>query len=81
MRKIDGGDRVLIQSTGVGPDRLSLAIRCTAAELAALIAATDTTATLTWSGGTRSAYLEEVEGPREIFASGKYFATLKLIGR
>lgn len=81
ITKIDGGDRVLIQSAGLGEERMDLAIRCTASELAALKNAVDTTKTLTWSGGTRSAYLEAVDSPREVLASGKIFATLKLIGR
>jgi len=78
---IDGGNRNIIQSSGLQADRLSLNIRCTLTELQDLIGAIDTVKTLVWSGGTRSAYLEEVESPKEIFASTKYFATLKLIGR
>jgi len=78
---IDGGSRNVIQSSGLQADRLSLSIRCTLTELNNLIAAIDTVKTLTWSGGTRSAYLEEVENPREILAGGRYFATLKFIGR
>jgi len=78
---IDGGSRNVIQSSGVQADRLSLNIRCTLTELNNLIAAIDTVKNLTWSGGTRSAYLEEVESPKEILAKAKYFTTLKLIGR
>jgi len=78
---IDGGNRNVIQSSGLQADRLSLNIRCTLSELQALLGAVDTTKTLTWSGGTRSAYLEEIESPKEIYASTKYFATLKFIGR
>jgi len=78
---IDGGSRNIIQSSGLQADRLSLNIRCTLSELQNLIGAIDTVKTLQWSGGSRSAYLEEVADPKEIFAKAKYFATLKLIGR
>ena len=78
---IPGGNKNVIQSSGLSADRLSLGIRCSAAELVALYAKVDTTGTLVMAWGNRSAYLEEIDGPAEVLASGKYFVTLKLIGR
>ena len=78
---IPGGNVNVTQTSGLLADRLSLVIRCTAAELTALEGKVDTTGSLIYSGGTRSAYLDEVDSPQEIAASGRFFATLKLIGR
>jgi hypothetical protein len=78
---VPGGNVTVIETSGLAADRLSLGIRCSGAELTALYAKVDTIGTLIFSGGTRSAYLDEIDGPAEVLASGKYFATLKLIGR
>jgi hypothetical protein len=78
---IPGGNVNVIEDSGLTADRLSLGIRCTGAELAALYGKVGKVGTLVIASGSRSAYLDELDGPAEVLASGKYFATLKFIGR
>src|SRR5262245_51673703 len=82
LTHIPGGNTSVLQTSGKQADMLSLPIQCTTAQLASLYAAVDTIATLTYSYGTRNAYLTGVTNVEEQLA-GKdvYFATLKLIGR
>jgi len=76
-----GSTKNIIESSGVVSDRLSLAIRCTESELNALRSKVDTSGTLIFSRGSRTAFLEEIENPAEVGAGGKFFATLKFIGQ
>lgn len=71
----------VIQVSGVSTDTLALTIRCTASQLSALRGKVGSVGSLVFSGGTRSAFLKDISNPREILASGKYFATLNFIGR
>ncbi len=82
LTHIPGGSTTILQTSGRQADTLNLPIQCTAAQLASLYSAVDTVATLTYSYGSRSAYLAEVSNVEEQLA-GKdlYFATLKLVGR
>ena len=77
---IPNGDPV-IQAIGAKAPRLSMPIRCTAAELSALRGDCDGSAhTLVWSGGSDSAILESVGTPLEVRPGvDLYFTTLNLI--
>lgn len=74
------GSRIIIQSSGQKEARLALAISGTGAQFTSLLGAVDTIGTLSYSGGTRQAYLESVTEPRRV-GTGDYFtATLSFVG-
>jgi hypothetical protein len=81
VTEIPGGNVSIIQTAGLSADRLQLTIRCTGSQLASLYGAVGAIATLTYSYGSRSAFLAQVDGPAEILATSKYFATLHFVGR
>lgn len=78
---IPGGDVNVIQTSGRGADRLSLKIRCTAAQLTSLYSAVGSRGALVYSLGSRSAFLDGISDVAEVLVSGKYFATLSFIGQ
>jgi hypothetical protein len=60
VRHVPGGDRDVIQTGGKQKVQLALAIRCTASQLTSLRGKVGTSSTLTYSGGSPTAYLESV---------------------
>jgi hypothetical protein len=78
---IPGGNTTVIQSAGLSADKLALRIRCTQAQLDALRNVVGTSGSLVYSYGTRTAFLRNISDVQEILASGKYYATLNLIGQ
>lgn len=81
VRHVPGSNTNVIQDGGRAAEQITLPVYLTSSELAALYSAVGTSATLTYSYETRSAYLKSVADAREIRAKGVYFATLNLIGR
>jgi len=77
---IPNGEPV-IQSIGAKAARMSMPIRVSASELAALVGDCDGDVhTLVWSGGSDSAILESIGTPLEVRPGvDLYFATLNLI--
>lgn len=71
---IDGSN--VVQHSGRAADTLALPVRCTEDQLDDLYGAVASSGSLVYSGGTRTAFLEEVE-PQEVSA-GKdvFFVTL-----
>lgn len=76
---IPGGNKTIIDSSGLLADRLQLAIRCTESQLNSLYSKVDTVGSLVYARGTFQAYLDEISDPVEILASGKFFTTLHFI--
>jgi hypothetical protein len=81
VTQIPGGNTTILQSGGRTADTLSLRVRCTEAQLTALYAKVDTTATLVIAAGTRSAYLAAIEVEEVLAGRDVFFATLELVGR
>lgn len=80
VRKIPGGDSVLIQVAGRGASTLQLPIRCTATQLASLRGQVGQRGSLSYSGGTPSAVLQSVESINEVKPGDDvYFANLNLL--
>lgn len=75
-----GGTRIIIQSSGQRESRLSLAISGTEAQIANLQNAVDTIGALSYSGGTRQAYLESVAELRRVGTGDYLQATLSFLG-
>lgn len=75
-----GGSRIIIQSSGQKEARLALTISSTGAQLASLQNAVDHTGTLSYSGGTRQAYLESVSDAKRIGTSDYFELTLNFLG-
>lgn len=80
VRKIPGGDSVLIQVAGRGAATLQLPIRCTAAQLASLRGQVGQRATLTYSGGSPTVVLQTVDSAVEVKADADvYFVGLQFL--
>jgi len=77
---VPGGSTTIIQTAGRTADKLTIEAKCSSSELTALIGKVDTTASLVYSGGTRSAYLAKLT-PVEVGVNGAYFVTLEFVGR
>lgn len=74
VHTIDGSNEV--QHSGRTADVLSLPVRCTEAQLTSLYGFVASSGSLVYSGGTRTAFLEEVE-PQEVSAGRDvFFVTL-----
>lgn len=72
LHTLDGGNRV--QHSGRAADTLTLLLRCSESELNTLVSACPSAGTLAYSGGTRTAFLDEVGEPEEhIFRAATYF--------
>lgn len=72
LHTLDGGNRV--QHSGRGMDTLTLRLRASAAELNSLTSAVASSGTLAYSGGSRTAFLDEIGEPEEhIFPSITYY--------
>ena len=80
VQRPPGGSRVIIQSSGQKEDTLSLEARMSEAQYTALNGAVDTHGSLSWSGGTRTAYLAAIENPRELVTTGEIEDTLTFVG-
>lgn len=74
------GSRIIIQSSGQKEARLALAISGTGAQITSLLGAVDTVGTLSYSGGTRQAYLESVTEPRRVGTGDYFLASLSFLG-
>jgi hypothetical protein len=82
VRHVPGGNTNVIQSAGLGPDRVSLGAYCSSAELSALLNQVGSSSTLVYSFGTFSnVLLESITSVAEVRSSGRYFATLNFIKR
>ena len=80
VRKIPGGDSVLIQVAGRGATTLQLPIRCTSAQLASLRGQVGQRGSLSYSGGSPTAVLQSVDSIVEVKADADvYFAALTLV--
>lgn len=80
VRKIPGGDSVLIQVAGRGATTLQLPIRCTSSQLASLRGQVGQRGSLSYSGGSPTAVLQSVDGANEVKAGADvYFANLNLL--
>lgn len=73
VRKIPGGDRVLIQVAGRGVSTLQLPIRCTSAQLASLRGQVGVQGSLSYSGGSPTAVLQTVDSAVEVKAGADVF--------
>lgn len=74
IHTVDGNNQ--IQHCGRAADTLALPIRCTEAQLGSLYSAVASSGSLDYSGGTRTAFLEEVD-PQEVSAGRDvFFVTL-----
>lgn len=72
LHTLDGGNRV--QHSGRAADRLVLRLRCDETELGRINSGCATSGSLVYSGGTRTAFLDEVGEPEEhIFRAITYF--------
>lgn len=75
LHTLDGGNRV--QHSGRSADTLSLPIRCTEPQLDSLYSAVATSGSLSYSGGSRMAFLQAVD-PQEVLADRDvFFVTLE----
>lgn len=81
VHHVVGGNTNIIQTSGLTVDKLALAIQCTKAQHNSLRSAVGTTGTLSYSYGTRTAFLEAVESPRVVRSNDLYLMTLKFIGQ
>jgi hypothetical protein len=80
VRKIPGGDRVLIQVAGRDAATLQMPITCSSAQLASLRGQVGNQSTLSYSGGSKSAVLQTVDGAVEVKAGADvYFVSLILV--
>ncbi len=80
VRKIPGGDRVLVQVAGGDSTTFQLPIRCTAAQLASLRGVRGQQGTLSYGGGNPTAVLQTVDNAIEIKPDvDVYFASLSFL--
>ncbi len=70
LHTLSGGNRV--QHSGKSADTLPLVLRCTESQLNTLYSDVATSGTLAYSGGSRSAFLDEVD-PQEVSAGKDVF--------
>jgi hypothetical protein len=72
LHTLDGGNRV--QHSGKTADTLTLTLRCSETELDRINSGCASSGTLVYSGGTRTAFLDDVGEPEEhIFQAVTYF--------
>lgn len=80
VRKIPGGDSVLIQVAGRGAFTLQLPIRCSSSQLASLRGQVGQRGALSYSGGSPTAVLSSVDSIVEVKADADvFFASLNLL--
>jgi hypothetical protein len=77
LHTLDGGNRV--QHSGRAADTLNVPLRCTEAQLNSIYSAVASSGTLSYSGGSRNAWLDEMSEPEEFISAGGtiwFFVTL-----
>ena len=77
VHTLDGSNRV--QYSGKTSDTMSLVVKVTEADLNTLYSYVATSGTLIWSGGTVTAFLDEVDSRQPLGVFDVFFATLTFV--
>lgn len=78
VRHVPGGNRSVIQSSGLLQQQITLPVGVTASALTALRGAVGKSGSLVWHGGTRTARLSSVNGVEKVAGHDAYKANLLL---